>query len=78
MALNATTLKAQILVLLNDSFAKTEDPEAALDDFADQLSNQITNHIKTLTVTFPPGTVNVAGSATNQTNALPVTGATIT
>lgn len=78
MALNQATLKAQILVLLNESFAKTDDPAAALDDFAEELSAQITAHIKTATITLPIGSVVVTGTAATQTNPAPIVGAVIT
>ena len=59
--------------LLKASQAET-DPASSRTQIADELADAIDAYVKkvietaTVTVTAPPSTINVAGSATNQTN----------
>ena len=45
---------------------------ASIKEFSNELEDIIFNAIKKATITLPPGTVIVAGSATTQTNAQPI------
>lgn len=77
MPLVQPTLKAQIKQIMTDAKAKTDNPEAAFDAFADALATQIIDTIKSATITIPSGLVIVAGSAVTQTNPAPITGLVI-
>lgn len=70
MALVKPTLKAQIRDAFNAQRSNTDDPEGALTDLADKLTNAIDAYIKSATITVQPGIpVTTAGSATAQTGA---------
>jgi len=68
MTLVKDSLKEDIKTLLTDLSSRTEDPEKAVDDLAEQLSTIIDSYIKTATITVAPGiSVVTVGSATTQT-----------
>lgn len=52
---------------------KQLNPNTSVKEFSKELEKIIFNAIKQATITLPPGTVIVAGSATTQTNAQPIT-----
>ena len=58
MALNKSTLKADIKLLLQDMMTKETD---SMDEFADRLSTMIDSYIKSATVTVQAGIVLTAG-----------------
>jgi ribonucleotide monophosphatase NagD (HAD superfamily) len=63
MALNTPQLQAAIDAILDDMATRTNDPAQARRDFAQQLAETISAHIKT-------GTVTTTGTATAQTGTI--------
>lgn len=55
MALVKATLEAQILVALQDMFSRTENPEQAQADFANQLATAIDSYVRAAQVITNPG-----------------------
>ena len=78
MALVEATIQQEILSNMQARFDETDDPQAAQEAFAADLAATIVAAIKSATITFPSGTIVVAGSPTTQSNLAPVTGAIIT
>lgn len=66
------TIKASINALIDQT--KGLEQEAAQDQFATLLANLIETTIKSATVTLPPASIVVVGSATTQTNVAPAIG----
>ncbi|TGE23559.1 hypothetical protein [Hymenobacter metallicola] len=63
MALNTPLLKTAILSILDDQAKRTDNPAQAREDFAQQLAEAITAHIKT-------GQVQTTGTAAAQTGTI--------
>lgn len=63
MPLVKSTLKSDIKAALKEMFEQTENPEDAMDKYADKLSTAIDKYIKT-------GTVNTTGSASAQSGTI--------
>jgi hypothetical protein len=72
MPLNKPQLQTNILSLLDNSFAETENSTQARQNFANELGNLIDAYVKSATYTIPPGAIIVTGSAATQTNPNPI------
>lgn len=75
MALNTPLLKQQIKSAFKAQLAKSENPDAALDDLAQKLADAVHAYVVGATVTVPPGVpVTTAGTAAAQTGATTAAG----
>lgn len=76
MALNKATLSTAILNAINAAFDAAKIPEndgpTIRQNFANSISDAMDAYVKTATITFAPGEIAVAGTATNQANPAPI------
>jgi hypothetical protein len=61
MALVKNILKTQLKAAFQAQASKTDNPEAALDDLADQIANAVDAYIKSATITNAPVLTSPSG-----------------
>lgn len=71
MSLSKSTIKTQIITVLQQPFDEQTAPSSIQDQFADKLADVIIAAIQSATITIPIGTIVTAGSATTQTQSVP-------
>ena len=73
MPLVQATISTEIKNMMAAAFAKTDNPNAAQQEIADELAGIIINAIKSATIVIPTGGVVVSGTPATQSNLAPIT-----
>lgn len=77
MPLNKTALSASILNALNAAFDAAKNPdndgEAIRQQYCNAIADAFDNYVKGATITLPPASIQVQGTAVSQQNVVQLT-----